>query len=254
MLALSAASAQASPSHTGVVGAPNAVGPATIDSESASNVGSTTAELDTQINPSGADTTCTFEYVDDTDFQSTGFTGPNVASVACNPKNLGSATSDVSALADISGLTPNTTYDFQAAAQSSQGTVDGGPAQFTSSAPASIDSQSASNIGPQSAELDVQINPEGTDTTCQLQYVDDADFQSSGFAGPNVVTVSCSPDDLGAGVGDVAALADITGLTPSSTYDFRAVATNTLIPEGLDGPDAQFATTAPVSVDPESAD
>ena len=83
VLALGAASAQASPSHTGVVGAPNAVGPATIDSESASNVGSTTAELDTQINPSGADTTCTFEYVDDTDFQSTGFTGPNVASVAC---------------------------------------------------------------------------------------------------------------------------------------------------------------------------
>ena len=99
----------------------------------------------------------------------------------------------------------------------------------------------------------MQINPEGTDTTCQLQYVDDADFQSSGFAGPNVVTVSCSPDDLGAGVGDVAALADITGLTPSSTYDFRAVATNTLIPESLDGPDAQFATTAPVSVDSESA-
>jgi hypothetical protein len=253
VLALSAASAQASPSHTGPVGGPDAVGPATVDSESASNVGSTTAELDTQINPSGADTTCTFEYVDDTDFQSTGFTGPNVVSVACDPKNLGSATTDVGALADISGLAPNTTYDFQAVAQSSQGTVDGGPAQFTSSPPASIDSQSASNVGPQSAELDVQINPEGTDTTCQLQYVDDADFQSSGFTGPNVVTVPCNPDDLGAGVGDVAALADITGLTPSTTYDFRAVATNTLVSAGLDGPDAQFATTAPVSVDSESA-
>ena len=253
VLALGAASAQARPSHGGLVGAANAVGPATIDSESASNVGSTTAELDTQINPSGADTTCKFEYVDDSDFQSTGFTGANVVSVPCDPQNLGSATTDVSALAEISGLTPNTTYDFEAVAHSSQGTVDGAAAQFTSSPPASIDSQSASNVGPQTAELDVQINPEGTDTTCELQYVDDTDFQSTGFTGPNVVTVPCNPADLGAGVGDVAALADITGLTPSTTYDFRAVATNTLVPAGLDGADAQFATTPPVSVDSESA-
>ena len=253
VLALGAASAQARPSHGGLAGAANAVGPATIDSESASNVGSTTAELDTQINPSGADTTCKFEYVDDSDFQSTGFTGPNVVSVPCDPQNLGSATTDVSALAEISGLTPNTTYDFEAVAHSSQGTVDGAAAQFTSSPPASIDSQSASNVGPQTAELDVQINPEGTDTTCELQYVDDTDFQSTGFTGPNVVTVPCNPADLGAGVGDVAALADIAGLTPSTTYDFRAVATNTLVPAGLDGADAQFATTPPVSVDSESA-
>ena len=95
VLALGAASAQARPSHGELVGAANAVGPATIDSESASNVGSTTAELDTQINPSGADTTCKFEYVDDSDFQSTGFTGPNVVSVPCDPQNLGSATTDV---------------------------------------------------------------------------------------------------------------------------------------------------------------
>ena len=55
--------------------------------------------------------------------------------------------------------------------------VDGGDSEFFTSPAASIDSLSASNVGPQGAELDTQINPEGTDTTCQFEYVDDTDFQ-----------------------------------------------------------------------------
>ena len=229
------------------------LGPASVDSESASNIGSTTAELDTAVNPLGNDTTCQFQYVDDTDFQSTGFTGTNVVTVPCTPADLGAGNGDVSALADISGLTPNTTYDFRVQATNTLGTENGAATQFTTAPPVSIDSESTSNIGTQSAELDTQINPEGTDTTCELQYVDDTDFQSTGFTGPNVVGVPCTPADLGAGIGDVAALADITGLTASTTYDFRAVATNSLVPAGFDGSPTQFTTTPPVSIDSESA-
>jgi NHL repeat len=226
------------------------LGPASIDSESASNVGSTTAELDTSINPLGNDTTCQLQYVDDTDFQSSGFTGGNVVTVSCTPQDLGAGNSDVSALADISGLTPNTLYDFRAVATNTLGTENGTATQFTTGPIASIDSESASNIGVQSAELDTSINPEGTDTTCQLQYVNDATFQVSGFTGSTVTTVGCTPADLGAGIGDVSASAQISGLQASTKYDFRAVATNSL--GTVDGGATPFTTTPPVSVDSES--
>ena len=254
VLALGTASAQAMPASGGSSRSSSADPPApTVDSQSTSNVGSQTAQLDAQINPQGADTTCKFQYVDDSDFMSTGFTGPDVVTVPCDPQNLGSATSDVSALANISGLQPNTLYDFQAVAHSTGGTIDGGATQFSTGPAASIDSESASNVGPQTAELDAEINPEGNDTTCEFQYVDDTDFMSSGFTGPNVVTVACNPQDLGAGIGDASTLADISGLTPNTTYDFRAVATNSLAPSGLDGSPTQFTTTPAVSVDAESA-
>jgi ribosomal protein S18 len=252
MLALGPASAQAQPARSGSFAASaGAADPASIDSESAANVLPTTAELQTQINPSGTDTTCQFQYVDDTDFMATGFTGPNVVTVNCSPQDLGSGNSDVTALAQIIGLTPSTTYDFRAVA--SPGPVDGSPAQFTTPPPASIDAESASNVGAQSAELDAQINPEGTDTTCQFQYVDDTDFQATGFTGPKVLTVPCNPTDLGSGTTDVSASAQISGLQLSTTYDFRAVATNSLAPSGVDGAATQFTTTAPVTIDSESA-
>ena len=69
VLALGAASAQALPAHRGTSSAsPATVDPASIDSESVSNVTATGAQLSAEINPSGAATTCEFQYIDDTDF------------------------------------------------------------------------------------------------------------------------------------------------------------------------------------------
>jgi len=255
VLALGAASAQALPARGGSSSAsPAAPTPATIDSQSTSNVGSQTAQLDAQINPQGTLTRCEFQYVDDTDFMSSGFTGPNVVTIPCHPENLGSGTSDVSTLANITGLTPNTLYDFQAVAKSTAGTVDGGAAQFTTGPDVSIDSESASNVTTVGATLNAEINPEGNDTTCKFQYVDDSDYQSSGFTGPNVVTKACSPSDLGSETSDQSATLTVTGLTPNTLYDFSVVATNSLTgASGLAGPDSQFSTLPPPSVDSESA-
>jgi hypothetical protein len=256
VLALGAASAEAMVVRTGSSSVRSASSdPApTIDSQSTSNVGAQIATLDAQINPQGTDTTCEFQYVDDTDFMSSGFTGPNVVTVPCDPQNLGSATSDVSALANITGLEPNTLYDFQAVATPTGGTaVDGGAAQFSTGPDVSIDSESASAITPQGATLNAQINPEGNDTTCEFQYVDDTDFMSTGFTGPNVVTTACSPSDLGTATNDQSASLTVTGLAPNTLYDFRAVATNSLTgPSGFNGPDAQFTTLPAVSVDSQS--
>ena len=160
-----------------------------------------------------------------------------MVTVACTPADLGSGIGDVSALADVTGLTPSTTYDFRAVATNSltaSNGFDGPPTQFATAPPASIDSDSATNITDTGATLNAQINPEGTDTTCTFQYVDDTDFQSTGFTGPNAANIPCTPADLGAGTSDVSAVADLTGLTPNTVYDFRAVVTNSLTgAEGL---------------------
>jgi NHL repeat len=234
------------------------LGAALVDSESATNIAATSATLNTQINPLGTDTMCEFQYVDDADFTSggAGFSSPATVTVPCTPADLGAGSGDVGATAQISGLAPNTLYDFRAVATNSLGTVDGTATQFTTAPPLVIDSESASNVGAASATLNTQINPEGLDTTCQFQYVDDADFTSGGgYNSPATVTVPCTPADLGSGTSDVAATANLTGLQASTTYHFRAVGINSLAPgpAGFAGPDMTFTTTPPSVVDSESA-
>jgi hypothetical protein len=222
------------------------LGPAVIDSETATNVLPTSATLNTEVNPLGNDTSCTFQYVTDADFQVNGYT--DATSVPCSPSDLGSGTGDVSATTQLTGLTILTTYHFRVLAKNTLGTETGADQTFATLNAASIDSESASNITQTTAELDTQINPLGTDTSCAFQYVDAADFQATGYA--SATTVACSPADLGSGTSDVGDSAQISGLTPSTTYHFRAVATNSL--GTVDGTDTTFETEPPLSVDSES--
>ncbi len=252
VLALGAASAQALP-RSGSSNVAADPGTPTVDNEFASNQLATSAQLTAQINPNGTDSACEFQYIDDTDFQSVGFSGPNLVTVPCSPADLGSGTSDVTALAQITGLTPSTFYDFRAVVNAgTSGEVDGFDAGLFTAPPASIDALSASNVGPNSAELDTSINPEGSDTTCQFTYVDDTDFQNGGFTNANAVTTPCNPSDLGAGTSDQPASLQITGLTPSTTYDFEVTATNALTGSNGVSSSTSFTTTAPVAVDSES--
>jgi hypothetical protein len=235
-----------------VVFGPPSPGPPEIDGESATNILSTKATLTAQIIPFGNDTTCTFQYVDDTDFTNNGgFSAPQTQTVPCSPADLGSGFNDVTASADISGLTINTTYDFRVIATNSAGTVNGNAAQFTTKGAAQIDSLSSSNISAISAELDAQINPLGTDTTCVFKIVDDTDFTNNGgFGAPQTQTLNCSPADLGAGTTDVSASAQATNLSPNTTYDFEVITHNSLgdVTSGT----AQLTTLPPLRIDSES--
>ncbi len=219
---------------------------AAIDSQSASNIGSTYAELDTQVNPLGTDTSCEFQYVDDTAFQATGYT--TATTVACTPADLGAGKSDVSASAQLTGLTINTTYHFHVVVSNGLGTVTGADNTFTTLDAALIDSESASNITQTSAELDTLVNPLGTDTSCEFQYVDDATFQATGYT--TATTVDCTPADLGNGTSDVGASTQLSNLQPNTTYHFHVVATNSL--NTVTGADTTFQTLPAVSIDAES--
>ena len=171
--------ADAGSSSVAIFGPPSPGAPVVeTNSEVATNVGNASATLNATVNPFGVDTTCTFQYVDDTDFQATGFTGSNVQTVPCRLSDLGTTFSDQAASANISGLTLNTTYDFRVIAVNGDGTTDGPAAQFATLGPAVVEFEGAPTVGSTTAQLSASVNPLGQDTTCDVQYVDDADFAS----------------------------------------------------------------------------
>src|SRR5262249_20937537 len=77
------------PNQVTCYGPPTPPGAPPVFSESATNVNDTGATLNTSIVPFGLDTTCQFQYVDDADFQATGYT--TATSVPCVPPDLGSS-------------------------------------------------------------------------------------------------------------------------------------------------------------------
>jgi hypothetical protein len=76
-----------------------------------------------------------------------------------------------------------------------------------------------------SATVNATITPLGHDASCEVQYVDDATFRGSGYAGAR--TVGCSPADLGSGFADRPGAAALTGLSPATSYHYRFAAAAT---------------------------
>jgi hypothetical protein len=93
--------------------------------ESASNVASSSATLDGQINPEGAETSYRFEY---------GTSESYGASVPVPDGNAGSGTGPVSVQAHTQTLQPHTTYHFRLLVTNAGGTVAGADQTFTTQA------------------------------------------------------------------------------------------------------------------------
>jgi len=110
-----------------VYGPPGAGAPA-ITSETATSNGKTSVTLKAAIVPLGRSTSCTFQYVDNTGFQASGYAG--ATSVACTPDPLGTRFGYEHASATISGLTLGAVYHFRVVATSSAGTTTGDDAEF----------------------------------------------------------------------------------------------------------------------------
>ena len=87
------------------------------------------------------------------------------------------------------------------------------------------------------ASAEAQIDPNGSATTCEVQYMAAAVFKSSGWAGASVQPCS---EGLGSGEGEHSALAEITGLGIATTYEYRFVASNEM--GNTTGPEGTFVT------------
>ena len=211
--------------------------PPTVVTEPAASVAHSSATLEATVNPNGGMVSaCRFEYG----------TSPSLGSSApCTP-SPGSGTSAVAVSAAVTGLTPNTTYDFKITATNAGGTSSGSEQMFTTprSAPI-VQTQAASGIAQSAATLNATVNPEGEEVTnCHFEYGTTPSYGSS---------LPCASLP-GMGTSPVAVSVALAGLKPNTTYDFKIVATNaTGTGEGANQTFATLPNPPTVATEPPSS-
>jgi hypothetical protein len=190
----------------------------------AQSVTRTTATLPGTVNPEGLETSYSYQYGTSTSY---GGNAPSIQGV-----NAGSGTEPVPAPIGISGLVPATTYHYRLVATNADGTTTSPDKTFTTAPPTppAASTGEASNITLTTATVAGTINPEGLETSYELDLGTDTTYGTSlyGEAGsgstPTEVTVS------------------LQNLAPASTYHYRIVAINS---DGRTyGADRTFTTPA----------
>jgi DNA-binding beta-propeller fold protein YncE len=125
----------------------------------------------------------------------------------------------------------------------STGEVDTGVWALTQPGPGplmELGSEQAGEIQPTSVKLAAEINPEGAETTYHFEYGTSEGYGSS----------TAQSSSIGSGFADGPASASLSGLTPATTYHYRVVAKSAA--GTAFGPDREFTTLPPVSIDGES--
>ena len=201
----------------------------TVTTGSATGVTSAAATIAGTVNPNGLASTYHFEYGTTTSY----------GSVAPVPDgSAGSGTTATAVSANLSGLTASTTYHFRLVASNSAGTTNGADATFTTSPvsapqPPAVTTGSASAITSTTASVSGTINPHGLSTTYHFDYGTTTAYGSR----------TPTPDaSAGAGTTASAVSTGLSGLSATTTYHYRLVATNSA--GTTNGLDATFTTTA----------
>src|SRR3954452_13801952 len=129
--------------------------------------------------------------------------------------------------------------------------VSGASAGFAAAAGApKIEASYVEGVTATSATLHGLINPNGLSTTFRSEYITEAAYQANlaaipsraGFSGAVPAPVKA----VGAGSSALAVFQQLSGLTPTTTYHFRLVATNSAGPTA--GPDRRFGTEEATNV------
>jgi phosphodiesterase/alkaline phosphatase D-like protein len=195
-----------------------------VETGSSSAITQSTATLAASVNPVFQPLTrCELQYVTETVFNETGFTG-SPASMNCTPTagELGQGDSPSPVTANITGLPANTTYKYRLVAANATGTSEAAPQQLLTLPPLPIvNTGPASEITSNSAQITGSVNPASTginsDTTYFFQYSTDTSYSNQ---------IPLLPGDAGQGETPVPVAANLTGLAPATTYHYRILASN----------------------------
>jgi hypothetical protein len=189
-----------------------AVRPPGVAAGIASKVGQTEAKMETWIDPYGWDTHYYFQYGTSESYGSTQPAPPGV--------DMGSSNESVGVNSTLTGLKPGTTYHFRAVATNAGGTSYGIDSTFKTEAVLApgIAAPFALKVSPTEAELEAGVEPHGWDTHYYYEYGTSEAYGSTQPAPPGA--------DVGSSTEDVWVFTTLAGLTPSTTYHYRIVATN----------------------------
>jgi hypothetical protein len=197
----------------------SATGRPVVTTNPATFIASYSATLDGSLDPHGLSTTVYFQYGTTTSYGLT---------TSLHTKS-GNTYQNISA--NISGLAAGTRYHFRIVATNSAGTTYGADRTFTTlsaAGPPVVITDPATNVISSSATLDGTVDPHGLTTSVHFQY---GTTTSYGLTTANQSFGGNTYQNASAG---------ITGLSGSTTYHFRIVATNSA--GTTDGSDKTFAT------------
>jgi phosphodiesterase/alkaline phosphatase D-like protein len=179
---------------------------AVVTTNAATNITSSSATLNGTVNPNGVTTTVHFEYG----------TTINYGSTTASASYTGNTAQNVSA--NIIGLHPNTTYHFRLVGTNTNGTTYGNDRTFiflSPPGPPVAVTGAATNVTSFSASLNGSVNPNGLFTSVLFQYGTTPQYgwwwnSSLYYTGTTYQSVS----------------ANISQLSPSTTYHYRFVTSN----------------------------
>jgi len=175
----------------------------------ANNITLVSATLNGTVNSNHHPANIEFEY---------GITSSYGNTIAAIPPST-SDTNNISVFANISGLTPSTSYHFRIKASNTMGTNFGNDMMFNTTMQGplpSIITRQASNITLNSATLNGFVNPNHYQTDVSFEY---------GLANSYGNTITASPPVTNDTNG-TAVSADLTGLNSDTYYHFRVKATS----------------------------
>ena len=159
--------------------------------------------------------------------------------------------------AGIEGLQSGEVYRYRLVAGTKSGepeyggTQDGEVESFAAIAKPIVEDVSVGEVSSAFADFSARIDPRGSDTTYEFQYVDAAGYEAAVAAGAGDPyagggTVPVPEGDAGAGDRPVNVSVQAGGLSPDTSYDYRVVASNgaggaesdgtfATVPAGLEG-------------------
>src|SRR5207248_1191246 len=179
--------------------------PPVVTTNAATNVTNSAAMLNGAVNPNGVTTSVHFEY---------GLTTSYGSSTTTHSYS-GHTTQKV--MANISGLSPNTTYHFRLVGTNSGGIRYGGDRIFTTFNPTGapvVTINPTTNVATFSATLNGSLDPHGLITTVYFQYGTTISYGLT--TAPHTQTGNTFRN----------VSANISGLSANTGYHFRIVATN----------------------------
>jgi hypothetical protein len=200
-----------------------AAGVPVVEGESVSAIAPFDASIEGSVNPEGEETSYHWEYATNSGFTENvkmlgyGIFSPEVSEARpAGPVDLGGA------------LVSATTYYYRLIAKNATGETVGPTEDFTTliaRAP-SVSGERVVDATSGTDTIEAQIDPEYQGYSCEIQYVSEVVFKTTGFT-ESVQSAGCSPaENFGQGGSPEPFTATLSGLEANTMYEYRVVASN----------------------------